>query len=96
MEPGSNGQTSIKGQPDQSAHLVGARVVPYSGYHLRVSGVLEIQLLNKGADAQDANSFPRIPITPCSKAAEKGRVPHQKGSLPMLHVEVPGETFNEA
>jgi hypothetical protein len=46
------------------------KVVPYSGNHLRVGGVLEIQLLNNGVDAQDVGWFPRIPIAPLDRVAE--------------------------
>ncbi len=44
--------------------------MPYSGNHLRVGGVLEIQLLNNGVDAQDVGWFPRIPIAPLDRVAE--------------------------
>ncbi len=79
LELGSNREATIQGEPDEVAHFVGVGVVPDFGNHLRISGVLKIQILNKGANAQGVGWFLCVPVAPLGQVAEERWVSHWGG-----------------
>jgi hypothetical protein len=64
-------ETVVQGEPNEGAHFAGAGVVPDSNNHLRVGGVLEIWLLDKGTDVRGLGWFPRVFVTPFCRVSEE-------------------------
>jgi hypothetical protein len=71
LEPGSDREVAVQGEPDEGVHFLGAGVMPNSSDHLGADGVLEIQLLKKAADARGVGWFPRVLVASLGRIAEE-------------------------
>jgi len=51
---------------------MGVGVVPNFGQHLGIRWVVEVELLDEGANNMDFERIPRVPITPLSRVPKEG------------------------
>ncbi len=96
LQLGADRERTVQGEPDEGAHLAKGGAVPNSGKHLGVRGVVEVQLLDEGADDRDFGYSPRFPIAPLGRVSEERCVPQWGKPLLVPFSQVPWEAFDEA
>lgn len=72
LEPGANGESAVQGEPDEGANFVGAGVVPNSSQNLGVHCIVEVELLDEGADGGGFGRSLRVPISLLGRVSKKG------------------------
>jgi hypothetical protein len=70
--------------------------MPNSGQHLAIHQIVEIELLDEGADYKNFGRLPRVHISPLSRVTKERRVPQGEGCLPMPFSRILEETVDEA
>ncbi len=69
--------------------------MPNFGQHLAICQIVEIELLDEGADYKNLGQLPRVHISLFSQITKEGRVPQGGGHLSMPFSRIPRETINE-
>jgi len=64
LEPNANRDLAIQGEPNESSNLARVRAMPNFGQHLAIRQIVEIELLDEGADYRDLGRLPRVHISP--------------------------------
>jgi len=82
MEPSANREPAVQGEPNEGANLVGVGVVSNSDQHLGIRWVVEVEMLDEGANNKDLGRSPRIPIASFNRVPKEGRIP--KWGSPLL------------
>ncbi len=95
LQLGADREPVLLGEPNEGAHLAGAGAMPNSGQHLEVRGVVEVQLLDEGANDRDLGRSPCVLVAPLGRLPEKRQVPQCGRPLPVPFFRVPGDAFNE-
>jgi hypothetical protein len=62
LEPNANKDPLIQGEPNESSNLARVGAVLNSSQHLAIRQIVEIELLDEGADYRDLGWLPRIHI----------------------------------
>ncbi len=75
LEPSANKEPTTKGEPNDSSNLARAGVVSNSGQHMAICQIVEIELLDEGADYRNLRQSPRVQISPFNRVTKEGRVP---------------------
>jgi len=63
LQLGANREPTVQGEPNEGAHLAGAETMLDFGQHLKVRGVLEVQLLDEGMDNRDFGWSLRVHVS---------------------------------
>jgi hypothetical protein len=58
LEPNANREPTIQGELNESSNLVGAGAVQNSSQHLVIRQIVEIELLDEGADCRNLRWSP--------------------------------------
>lgn len=96
LQPSADREPTVQCEPNEGAHLAGARAVPNFGQHLGVHGVVEVQLLDEGVNGGDLGHSLRVLVALLGQVTEERCVPQWGRSLPMPFSQVPRKAFNEA
>jgi hypothetical protein len=93
LQPGADREPTVQGEPDEGAHLARARVVPNSGQHLGVRGVVEVQLLDEGANDGDFSHSLHVPIASLGGVSKERSIPQWGRSLLVPFFRVSGKVL---
>ncbi len=79
LELSANREPMIQGEPNESSNLAGAEAVAYFGQHLIIYQIVEIELLDEGADYKNLGQSPWVHLSPFSWVAKEGWIPQGGG-----------------
>ncbi len=75
LQPGSNREAVVEGEPDEGAHFLWAGIVPNSGNGLLRGSVLKAETLDEGYHMRWPHEVPGVNVSSFGDVAKEGGVP---------------------
>jgi hypothetical protein len=89
LEPSTNQQPIVEGQPNKRPHLAWAGVMPHSGNDLSDRRVAEAQMLDESDDVRGVLLPPCILVSSLSRVTKEGGIAHVACLLPIPDSGIP-------